>query len=402
MPSPNKKKRRLIDDTDSPTPPPSSAAWRRTPDKQVSDWEKVLQGVSTPNNSATSTFISATHSPFAPTPSESKDNEVETKTDTPQVDNDGFAIPTPGLSTLRSTGNNSTLAASTTNGLIEVPASTIPPNPLSTLISTSIKDTPAASVVPQSTRQLTPFTPSSGELRDVPPIDLNFRKLIITAYQVYEEETLLKLEDKNVKTHINSMLDGMKQKTGARGDKLVIMLKELLDYIPKTYKGWQRSAMQKNFHRNFMQAVCLHLYRDDPDIDMGKIMKMNQFDNLKQQVLCLTPRRFGKTTSVAMFVAAYCLTVPRSEQCIFSTGRRASQKLLELIRDMILSGKHREMFIKCNQETLMCRGENNLDIRKVHSYPSCAKTLRGTGGDVIYLEEAAVSKILTCHNCLLY
>ena len=47
------------------------------------------------------------------------------------------------------------------------------------------------------------------------------------------------------------------------------------------------------------------------------------------------------------------------------------------------------MFIKCNQETLMCKGENNLDIRKVHSYPSCAKTLRGTGGDVIYLEEAA-------------
>mgnify|MGYP004034513353 FL=1 len=56
---------------------------------------------------------------------------------------------------------------------------------------------------------------------------------------------------------------------------------------------------------------------------------------------------------------------------------------------MILSGRHRDMFIKCNQETLMCRGENNLDIRKVHSYPSCAKTLRGTGGDVIYLEEAA-------------
>ena len=71
-----------------------------------------------------------------------------------------------------------------------------------------------------------------------------------------------------------------------------------------------------------MQATCLHLYRDDPDIDMGKIMKMNNFDNLKQQVLCLTPRRFGKTTSVAMFVAAYALTVPRSEQCIFSTGRR--------------------------------------------------------------------------------
>ena len=41
-------------------------------------------------------------------------------------------------------------------------------------------------------------------------------------------------------------------------------------------------------------------------------MKMNGFDNLKQQVLCLTPRRFGKTTSVAMFVAAYALSVPNS------------------------------------------------------------------------------------------
>lgn len=263
MPSPNKKKRRLIDDPDSPTPPPSSAAWKRRPVTTTSDWQKVLQGVSTPDaNSATSTFISVTHSPFASTPSESKNNEVETKTDTPQIDNDGFAIPTPGLSTLRSTNNSTINAVSTTNGLIAGPASTIPKNPLSTLISTTISPSSTAlSVRPQTTRQLTPFTPSSDELKDVPPMDLNFRKLIITAYQVYEEETLIKLENKHVKTHINTMLDGMKQKTGARGDKLVIMLKELLDYIPKTYKGWQRSAMQKNFHRNFMQAVCLHLYR---------------------------------------------------------------------------------------------------------------------------------------------
>lgn len=329
MPSPNKKKRRLLDDSDISTPPSSSAAWRRRPESTTSDWQNVLNGVTTPDAaSATSTFISVTHSPFPESSELEKkveESEVETKTtETPMIDSDGFAIPTPGLSTLKSTTKSTNNAVSTKNGLIAAPASTIPANPLSSLISTRVSTamSPSMSVVPQSTRQLTPFTPSSDDLKDVPPMDLNFRKLIITAYQVYEEETLLKLEDKHVKTHINSMLDGMKQKTGARGDKLVIKLKELLDYIPKSYKGWQRSAMQKNFHRNFMQAVCLHLYRDDPDIDMGKIMKMNQFDNLKQQVLCLTPRRFGKTTSVAMFVAAYCLTVPRSEQCIFSTGRR--------------------------------------------------------------------------------
>jgi hypothetical protein len=315
MPSP--KKRKFIDDTG--TPPPSTVPKKGKGDDD--DWKKLLSGAVTPD--ATSTFISVTHSPFADTPNyetkieERKTDDVETKTDTPQIDKDGFAIPTPALrSTTNSTLPSITKSTMKTPGVAATPASTIPPNPLSALLSTAIS--PSIN----STRKLTPFTPSGDEIKDVPSVEINYRKLIITAYQVYEEETLAKIEDKQVKTHMNSMLDGMKQKTGARGDKLVIMLKELLDYIPKSYKGWQRSAMQKNFHRNFMQAVCLHLYRDDPDIDMGKIMKMNQFDNLKQQVLCLTPRRFGKTTSVAMFVAAYCLTVPRSEQCIFSTGRR--------------------------------------------------------------------------------
>lgn len=89
---------------------------------------------------------------------------------------------------------------------------------------------------------------------------------MVTAYQVYEEETLLAIEGKTMKSHLNTMLDGCKQKTGAKGDKLVLKLKELLDYIPMSYHDWERSAMQKMFHRNFMQATCLHLYRDDPDI----------------------------------------------------------------------------------------------------------------------------------------
>jgi hypothetical protein len=227
------------------------------------------------------------------------------------------------------------------------------------------------------------------EISVKPPIPLNFRKLMTTAFGVYEEETLIGIESKQMKSHMNTMLDQCKVKKSAQGDKRILILKELLDHIPFTYAGWERSKMQKMFHRNFMQAVCLHLYRDDADVDMNKIMRLNNFDNLKQQVLCLTPRRFGKSTSVAMFVAAYGLTVPRSEQCIFSTGRRASQKLLELIRDMIQSGRCKDNFIKCNGETMLLQGDDPLDIRKIHSYPSCAKTLRGCGGDVVYMEEAA-------------
>ena len=208
-------------------------------------------------------------------------------------------------------------------------------------------------------------------------IPLNYRNYLSSAYKVFEEETLIKIESKQMKSHMGSMLDQCKAKQASQGDKLMLRLRWLLDYVPKSYKGWERSKMQKTFHRNFMQATCLHLYRNDADIDLDKIMRMNKFDNLKQQVLCLTPRRFGKSTSVAMFVASYVLTVPYSEQCIFSTGRRASQKLLELIRDMIKAGTEGWRFMKCNGETMLIQGDTPLDIRKVHSYPSCAKTLRG-------------------------
>ena len=52
-------------------------------------------------------------------------------------------------------------------------------------------------------------------------------------------------------------------------------------------------------------------------------------------------------------------------------------------------GRIPEGFIKCSQETMLIQGPTPLDIRKIHSYPSCAKTLRGCGGDVVYMEEAA-------------
>ena len=185
---------------------------------------------------------------------------------------------------------------------------------------------------------------------------LNYRGFLSAAYKVFEEETLIKIESQQMKSHMGSMLDQCKAKQASQGDKLMLRLRHLLDYVPKSYKGWERSKMQKMFHRKFMQATCIHLYRNDADIDMDRIMKMNKFDNLKQQVLCLTPRRFGKSTSVAMFVASYVLTVPYSEQCIFSTGRRASQKLLELIRDMIKAGKEGWRFIKCNGETMLIQG----------------------------------------------
>ena len=48
-----------------------------------------------------------------------------------------------------------------------------------------------------------------------------------------------------------------------------------------------------------------------------------------------------------------------------------------------------EEFIKRKGEILYYYGEKKGDVRKCSSYPSGSKALRGVGGDVIYLEEAA-------------
>ena len=92
-------------------------------------------------------------------------------------------------------------------------------------------------------------------------IPLNYRNFLGAAYRVFEEETLVKIDGKEMNTHMGSMLNQCKQKQASQGDKLMLKLRGLLDYVPKTYKNWERSKMQKMFHRNFMQATCLHLYR---------------------------------------------------------------------------------------------------------------------------------------------
>lgn len=230
MPSPNPKRRRLFDDSE--VSPQSSV--HDVPSSTKDDWQRLLQGQFTPTETKTDmpNFSSSPMTP-AETPMETP---LETKT------NNGFAMPTPRLpSTLRTANSTANSTLSTANSTLPSTnsiASTIPGT------SASLLSTVSNLSAIGSTKHLTPFTPTGDHIKDVDSVPLNFRKLLITAFKVYEEETLIRLDDKKVKTHMNTMLDGMKQKAAARGDKLIIKLKELLDYIPKTYHDWTRSTMQ--------------------------------------------------------------------------------------------------------------------------------------------------------------
>ena len=71
---------------------------------------------------------------------------------------------------------------------------------------------------------------------------------------------------------------------------------------------WERSFHQRLFHDHFIRACAKIFWKTEPKGEFArcheKILQTNGWDNIRQEVLVSTPRRFGKTISVSMFAAA--------------------------------------------------------------------------------------------------
>lgn len=77
-------------------------------------------------------------------------------------------------------------------------------------------------------------------------------------------------------------------------------------------KYMRRSLGQRDFHRSFLIACLPHVVGDDAWTKHREYyLTLFDEDTYKAEVLVTTPRRFGKTTAVAMFVAALMCCCPR-------------------------------------------------------------------------------------------
>jgi DNA-directed RNA polymerase subunit H (RpoH/RPB5) len=153
-----------------------------------------------------------------------------------------------------------------------------------------------------------------------------------------------------------------------RSDSVAEELLEALDNF-----GVVRTPGQKTFHREFFKACLPHIYGSDVfENDRERILRKFGFVDIRYEVLVVCPRRWGKTYSVALFIAAMAWTVPEIWISIFSTGQRASTSLLELVAKFLAhigNGTENRILSK-NSERLYVRGTNAADVRKVYSYPS--------------------------------
>jgi len=145
-------------------------------------------------------------------------------------------------------------------------------------------------------------------------------------------------------------------------------------------QGWLRSFHQRLFHDHFIRACARIFWKTEPQGSFArnhqKILEMNGWDHLSQEILVSTPRRFGKTISVSMFAAAMLYSTPALELSIYSTCKRISQKLMRNVTkflDLIYSATGTEPMrvIRSNMEEVVLQGTDGLqDVRVVNSYPS--------------------------------
>jgi len=139
--------------------------------------------------------------------------------------------------------------------------------------------------------------------------------------------------------------------------------------------GWLRTEHQVMFHRVFINA-CLRKFMGNDFFQYANELRA-EFDlnDTRNFTLLLTPRRFGKTTSVAMFAATALYSQKNVIIAIYSTGKRASGKLLEMIVQMYLQlcGGDTGSINVHNSENFAVTSPFNGTVNVVNSYPESAK-----------------------------
>ena len=157
-----------------------------------------------------------------------------------------------------------------------------------------------------------------------------------------------------------------------RGDTTLAKLYASLDSC-----GLTRTSTQRFFHKNFVESILPWIYGIN-DFTRYKDRILNEAglvpEKYNQYTLISTPRRWGKTTSVAMFVACALFSVPEIWISVYSTGRRASSALSQMVHKLILkleeaASYKKTMVLRKNTEELFYSGDLPSDVRQLFSYP---------------------------------
>lgn len=156
----------------------------------------------------------------------------------------------------------------------------------------------------------------------------------------------------------------------------------------------KRSPDQRNFHRHMLKACLPKIFAGEWHQSSNTIIQKLGLQNepIHSQVIISTPRRYGKTWAVSMFVAACLYCIPGFSLIIYSVADRQSQMMMETVVrmfDTLPGGKIRH--VKKNSEFFIVTDDRGTTAQ-LQCLPGSSATTRGVGGDLIILEEAGFMK----------
>lgn len=200
---------------------------------------------------------------------------------------------------------------------------------------------------------------------------LRFDTPVVKAYKCFEKSEASQRESVMVPDLAEELLDPTKHESEhITGRKRYARAR----WTIASYR-MKPSPMQEMFLNNMFGACAQLIFKDDLETERDDFMLELGVDRLQPEFMAITPRRTGKTYTVAMFVVCMAFAVERLEQAIFSTGRRASKKLLDLIYSFICRVPGMKEWITVhNVETIeLTNPKDPKDVRKISSYPSKVK-----------------------------
>lgn len=183
--------------------------------------------------------------------------------------------------------------------------------------------------------------PGAGELDEADDL---YRRVMDLAITSENKAT----QDKAIYNRLALSTDPLRDSGHCNGDKRLAAIRKTLDSF-----GMTRSQNQKTFHDADVQACLPLIYGAEWPLVADRVLRELGIPCVRPEVMIMTPRREGKTMSVAMFIVAMMINCPGIWVAVFSTGKRASSALMLAIKDLLTSlPGGRDRILRQNQEQL--------------------------------------------------
>lgn len=161
-----------------------------------------------------------------------------------------------------------------------------------------------------------------------------------------------------------------------------VLLARILDTFTQFGEGENRFTLrvdQQVMLSYALGAILQLLYGDDLEANRERLLLKLGIDRIISDIILFAPRRVGKTTFVASFLAALMISVPKIEAACLSINMRMAHKMKDLAIEFMLSHKEGRNLVRGadvdSSDRFVCYGDDPTHKKVIQVLPDSPKVL---------------------------